>query len=635
MPPKEYSPQKSSPLESLSISIQPPPVESLFSPNQNSSVWPEDISSNPDLLEQTQSRRSLVTSLESIFLKLTKADTEITNALESELVTSKEITILYSELSDFLDFDSLNGRIILYIPFELIPESGWKSDSEELNQEIDRFTKTYKETWERLLGEHDVRANFVDGDIPEIEISSDPLPKVSKAAHLIPILLKKGIITIDEILNIMKASNDEILRESIADALPVAFDLGFLPNERLVKLLESNDPLIRSIAIIIKSNSERPNQQPKLEIHDKEWLMNTPRLINESIEKIDTKYDDQKELPKSRTYWLRKTEKRAILESYANQISSGLIEGTIKTQDIVEITQNENSLVVRAALAKSIQIYIESLATSDIDKAKEIYSQFKDYLETSSTDIESTQARLASLKVLDAPVTDLSGNFSPEDSLTEEFREITQSIESNSELAKYIYPVVICYGSKVKGYGTKDADIDIAVFVKPNTKIEDREKISSLINENIKHKKVTGKILEFWTEEVDGKLKIKNFLEDMDKSLGDETTPNVLFGGVWCGDDEIIKKLHEDVMAEFLYSKNKTLLGHDAREVWLRELERDALQYRLMHKGYERFHPTQDGIIHTLNSKDIDPKSSFWDSGYRRLATKLFLKKVFLPQLDK
>jgi len=35
------------------------------------------------------------------------------------------------------------------------------------------------------------------------------------------------------------------------------------------------------------------------------------------------------------------------------------------------------------------------------------------------------------------------------------------------------------------------------------------------------------------------------------------------------------------------------------------------------------------GGIETKNSLDIDSKSSFWDSGYRQLATKLFVSKVF------
>ena len=75
-------------------------------------------------------------------------------------------------------------------------------------------------------------------------------------------------------------------------------------------------------------------------------------------------------------------------------------------------------------------------------------------------------------------------------------------------------------------------------------------------------------------------------------------------------------------------------MGEDARKNWLLEIERDTLQYRLMHKGNARHYPEQGGI-QTENSGALDSESMFWDSGYRRVATQLFLKKVFLPQLEK
>ena len=36
----------------------------------------------------------------------------------------------------------------------------------------------------------------------------------------------------------------------------------------------------------------------------------------------------------------------------------------------------------------------------------------------------------------------------------------------------------------------------------------------------------------------------------------------------------------------------------------------------------------------TKNSDLIDWKSDYWDPGYRRIATKLFLSRVFLPDLS-
>jgi len=108
----------------------------------------------------------------------------------------------------------------------------------------------------------------------------------------------------------------------------------------------------------------------------------------------------------------------------------------------------------------------------------------------------------------------------------------------------------------------------------------------------------------------------------------------VLLEGAWCGKKEAIKELYEKLLPGFLHSQDKKIADIDARKIWMKELERDTLQYRLLHKGYARLNVEQGGIK-TKNGNDIDKNSMFWDSGYRRLATKLFITKVFLPQLEK
>ncbi len=53
-----------------------------------------------------------------------------------------------------------------------------------------------------------------------------------------------------------------------------------------------------------------------------------------------------------------------------------------------------------------------------------------------------------------------------------------------------------------------------------------------------------------------------------------------------------------------------------------------------MHKGYRHFFPKK-GNLETEHSDNVDSDSAFYDSGYRRLATQLFINRVFLPQLSK
>ena len=77
------------------------------------------------------------------------------------------------------------------------------------------------------------------------------------------------------------------------------------------------------------------------------------------------------------------------------------------------------------------------------------------------------------------------------------------------------------------------------------------------------------------------------------------------------------------------YAKNHTLAERADRDFYLQAIERDLLQYRLLHKGYERHYPTTK-----KTAESIDGNSAYWDSGYRAVATKLFIDKVYIPQLN-
>lgn len=63
-------------------------------------------------------------------------------------------------------------------------------------------------------------------------------------------------------------------------------------------------------------------------------------------------------------------------------------------------------------------------------------------------------------------------------------------------------------------------------------------------------------------------------------------------------------------------------------------MEHSLIQYRLMHKGYKEKNLEQGGID-SVYKDEIDGNSMFYDSGFRRMATKIYLEKVFLPQLKK
>jgi hypothetical protein len=51
-----------------------------------------------------------------------------------------------------------------------------------------------------------------------------------------------------------------------------------------------------------------------------------------------------------------------------------------------------------------------------------------------------------------------------------------------------------------------------------------------------------------------------------------------------------------------------------------------------MHRGYHLLYPERKTLC--VSEKMVDAEGAFWDSGYRRIATILFLKKVFLPYVS-
>jgi predicted nucleotidyltransferase len=243
-------------------------------------------------------------------------------------------------------------------------------------------------------------------------------------------------------------------------------------------------------------------------------------------------------------------------------------------------------------------------------------------------------AKNTTLDSLGVKIPNLDSNFAESKELlqseTAALEQLIRAIGDHPELSQHLYPTVILFGSRIKGYGTSTADLDYAVLVKPGTSETARAQIQALLQQSTSQS-ISGKAVEFWLEADNDKLVVKDF-NSPDVSLADSTWAHVLFEGVWYGDKSAIEELHEKLLTSYLYSQGKKYGTRDARHTWLEEMEKDTLQYRLMHKGYARYYPKQ-GRLATAHSKFIDGDATFYDSGYRRLATKLFVRKVFLPKL--
>lgn len=224
-----------------------------------------------------------------------------------------------------------------------------------------------------------------------------------------------------------------------------------------------------------------------------------------------------------------------------------------------------------------------------------------------------------------------SENLKPMKEELSRLENILNLIKTNPGLSKYLYPVILIFGSRLKGYGSKDADLDLSVLVKPGTPSSDLDQIQALIKKTFSQEKTIGEIIEFWLEKDGDNLQVRDF-ETFNALLGESYWTHVLFGAIWEGDPKTIRELREKLLVPYLSETKKIIHGRNARGLYLEELERDTLQYRLMHRGYEQFFPRRGGL-NAPHGDQVDGESMFWDSGYRQTATKLFVSRVFLPKV--
>lgn len=584
------------PKENISLLLAHPPIESLLSFRYRK-LWPQKISRSRALSQLADERLLLNQTLALVFDQI--HNLELTEAIDAGAVSEEDVMLALQKLAEFLETDSLHKRLVLYLPFELLPHTLWQHRSTALCEAIMQFSNIYLKRWETLLTVADVRANFVDGDVVEPELRTGPVPRVAKAAHFIPVLAAKGLISVQRVLELLEYP-ESVLGQSIMDTFPMLADLGLMSREKA--------------AALTKYHAKRTAPPPSV-------------------------------ITPERAQWLKLEEEKRSVENIAKDISCEILTDiSLSLARLGKIHCADTQAML--AIIYGIRMATENVACRNIDDAKWLYAEHDHILmylwEKSIPDVQdaliSTWSRLLHLGVLDEEdverlgvfIPDLEAGFTKNQKLIERDAEaLTPALEHmclDPELARLFYPICILYGSRVKGYGTLTADLDVAVFVRPEISFEERPAVQEQLEELFAHEKVRGKVLEFWLEQKGEELAIRDFPRP-DTRLGDSALVHVLFGGMWYGAEQAIHELFEKVLSGYLYEKDD-----EKRRVWLEELERDALLYRLLHKGYTRLYP-EAGWLRTPHADWIDGKSLFYDSGYRRLATKLFLKKVFLPKL--
>lgn len=459
-------------------------------------------------------------------------------------------TDIYSCLNELLSSGE-DDRFVLYCPLELIPHA---DQYRQEGEAYDTFAELYVQSWRRLLMVKDARADFIDGDIPDIEDGMMPTDMVSQAAYLTPILIENGLLS----ANSLSEAEKEIIREA---------------------------------------NSPRPHPNPIVDMRIP--LDNFQQFVMQELYgwEFCTLGISQKRLQ-----WLKSSRRRRIIENIGYSLGSHFAKGN----KIIALESLDNDAL--AAIVVGIR--------SAIENSPSLYEKFKDDLfvlaqkDSLYTEITKTFCRLHSIGVVDQETLkklqifypNLSGPFYDNLSPSKAMNEIVMDLLDDDELMKIIYPANIIYGSQLKGYSL-GGDIDRAVFVRPG--VQDRSAARELIQERL-----GGDVVEYWLDE---NFRIRDFPK-LEAKTGESTNTHVLFGGVWEGDSETISMLGERVLRPYLYNSDLEL-----RKLWLREMERDTLQYRLLHRGYETFNVPRTREV-------------FWDEGYRWMAAKLYASHVWMPR---
>lgn len=476
---------------------------------------------------------------------------------------------LYRSLNDLLA-TGINDRFVLYCPLYLVPDVDWYRQYDE---SVDSFSELFITSWYRMLYEHDVRANFIDGDVPDIELGIESLEMVVQAAYLAPYLEAKGLISRSQ--------------------------------------LPGDDPvLLRSLAHAFGQESKEPIQTTG-------WTGSTSLAHHVSVELRD--HYQYGGVSEKRAKWLRWDRRRKSINHLGRILGQRLADG-LTIQELGQL-DTDSSEVVAIAIGSAIeQSWLVGMNHCKIDEMyQRLWPTLVKFFENDELRdaVTSVFCRLFSIGCARKKTLDELGIFYPTlegpflrnlSPIRSELTKVGEGLQ-DPELLKIIYPAAVVFGSNLKGYGGLDADIDLAVFARPDSTITDYVRLGKLLKDKLGHNTV-----EYWLEEDGPNLRVHDF-DDLAADIGDSSNAHVLLGGAWEGELSTISMLGERLLKPYLCERNEAV-----REVWLREMERDLLQYRLLHRGYERFNVPRTDV--------------FLDDGYRMMASQLYASHVFIPHID-
>jgi hypothetical protein len=597
------------------IVTTPPTSELLSSADRSVNIWPEIAVNTPDFITQIDRHEAIVRSVVTVLDSTVDPTIRVDELYEDGVLSTSQVIEFYDSLTTLL-LDPETTRLALYLPFEYLPERGWEVDDMQLHSTLVNFQSAFMSSWYSLLSIHDARANFIDGDVLEVEHREGDLPRVVKVAELAPMLVSLGYITISELTDIYNNTKDPVLQR----------DLG---------------AVISSISSVDNVDVDRPSEM-------------RPNNIKEIKIKIDSVANDMvvsfpESVTPNRLDWLRQEYRSQAISRIAKDLSISLIDADNidrLASDVLDCIDQETSLAV---LIEGIRVAIETSFING-DDASSFFIKYDEIIKKLSVNASQetmarinrllrhvyhmgliTETELTSRGVKPANLSgDLSHNLAniPEDVYTIE--NLVRDIMLDPELSSAIFPVVSIGGSHLKGYGDVNSDIDLCVFIRPDVPLSNIELIRERLNALFEDTWKQDQPIEFWLSGDDNLQITKSGKPDMYRA--DEYWTHILFNTAWIGDQHEIELIIKKLIPGYFIDSDTDLEIQLDRQLYLQRIEQDLLQYRLLHKGYQRHFPLVRGR-YTPALNHTDESDVFWDPGYRRLASKLFVEKVFLPRI--
>lgn len=464
---------------------------------------------------------------------------ELRELLEKPSPRLEQRIELYKSLSDFLV--SGNDRFILYFPLELVPQTNLYK---KVDPAIDRFIEIYSTTLLKMMSVRDVRADFIDGDIPDLALNEYP-----------------------EIV---------VQSEYIADALrSKGYNFYHGTPKKLTFLEDQQLPWNLSLF-----NSADPDDINK--------------LVRYALNDCQPNY---KNLSAKREKWLRWDHRRRSIIRFSRNCHH--LFTTINNNWFNGLSDDSLEAVV-SSIGRAVEHGTE-------------HQQFVPFLKHAQEKIDLTGiiCRWYHSQIIDEQfVSDfgiiipniagnLNNNLLPVKDQIEKFKLIIES----KVIDDIIYPMFIVFGSRLKGYCSQSSDIDIAVLIKPGTR--DQHLVTKRLNESF-----GTDVTQYWLDDHHGNLMIKDF-KRLDAYIGESLDSHVILNGSWFGEEQAIEDVANRLILPYIQES-------DVKEFRVKQMERDILQYRLLHRGYSKLFPTTTS--HT-----------FFDEGYRLTASKLYTTHVFIP----